>query len=182
MRHRLAYLAVVPAVLLSACATLLGPRDVDIPLSRLQEALASRFPFQNRYLDLLDISVSNPRLALQPETNRVVTSMDASFAPPFLNQPFKGSLAVSGRLQVDMSRNALVLAEPKVENFAVNGQQVPYANQLAKIGSLVAEQLLQDVPLYTFKPEDFRYGGTRFLPTKITTRSNGLVVTFEPVK
>jgi hypothetical protein len=170
------------AVLLTACASLLGPREVDIPLARLQERLAARFPVRNRYLELLDINVSNPRIALQPENNRILTSMDTTIAPPFIDKPLTGNISVSGRLEIDMTRNALVLAEPRVEKFSVNGQELPYVNQIAKVASLLAEQLLKDAPLYTFKPDDFRYAGTSFRPTKITTRPNGLVVTFEPVK
>ncbi|WP_246860506.1 DUF1439 domain-containing protein [Noviherbaspirillum sp. UKPF54] len=167
---------------LASCASLLGQRDVEIPLAKLQEAMANRFPFNNRYLELLDVRVTNPRVSLQPGTNRILTSMDTSIAPPFSNQSWTGSLAISGQLRVDPARNALVLAEPRVENFAVNGLDSPFANKIVRVGALVAEQLLKDMPLYTFQPDQFRYGGTSFFPTKITTRPNGLVVTFEPAR
>lgn len=170
------------AVLLASCATLLGPRDVEIPLARLQESIASRFPFNNRYLELLDIRVTNPKVSLLPDSNRILTSMDTSVAPPFMNRSWNGNFAVSGQLHFDASRNALVLAEPRVEQFVVNGLDPLYANQITKVGSLLAEQLLKDVPLYTFQPGDLQYSGTRFNPTKITTRPNGLVVTFEPAR
>lgn len=183
MMRRPAWLALmVMALVLSSCATLMGPRDVEIPLARLQESIASRFPFNNRFLELLDIRVTNPRVALQPDSNRVLTSMDASIAPPFMNRSWTGNLSVSGQLRVDPSRNALVLAEPRVESFNVNGLDPLYANQITKVGSLLAEQLLKDIPLYTFRPEEFRYAGTAFNPTKITTRQNALVVTFEPAR
>jgi hypothetical protein len=69
-----------------------------------------------------------------------------------------------------------------VEQFTVNGLDDAYSRQIRKVGSLLAEQLLQDTPLYTFKPEDLRYGGTYFTLSKITTKPNSLVVTFEPTK
>lgn len=183
MKRRLFSSALIfMALVLSSCATLLGPRDVEIPLARLQESIAGRFPFNNRFLELLDIRVTNPRVTLQPESNRILTSMDTSVAPPFMKNSWTGNFAVSGQLRFDPSRNALVLAEPRVETFNVNGLDPLYANQLTRVGSLLAEQILKDVPLYTFRPEDLRYGGAVFNPTKITTRSNGLVVTFEPAR
>lgn len=183
MKLRFATLAwITLALLLASCASLLGPRDVEIPLARLQQSIANRFPFNNRYLELLEVRVTNPRISLQPDTNRIVTSMDTSIAPPFTDKSWNGSLAISGQLQIDPSRNALVLAEPRVENLAINGLDSPYAKQIARIASLVGEQLLKDLPLYTFQPNDFRYGGSNFFPTKITTRASGLVVTFEPVR
>jgi len=36
--------------------------------------------------------------------------------------------------------------------------------------------------IYTFKPEEIKVAGVRFRPAKITTRANGLVVSFEPAK
>lgn len=177
-----AWIFIVAACLLASCASLMGPRNVEIPLSRLQEAVAGRFPFNNRYLDLLDIRVTNPKVALQPETNRIVTSMDTTIAPPFLKNAWKGNLAVSGNLKFDPSRNALVLGDPRVEQFVVDGLDTPYASQIAKVGNLLVEQLLQDATLYTFKPEDLRYGGANFILSKITTKPNSLVVTFEPTK
>lgn len=181
LRH-VSFVMFFTALLLASCATLLGPRDMEIPLARLQESIASRFPFNNRYLELLDIRVTNPRVRLLPESNRILTSMDTSVAPPFLKQAWNGNLAVSGQLRFDPARNALVLAEPRVEQFAVKGLDPLYANQITKVGMLLTEQLLKDLPLYTFRPEDFGYAGARLIPSKITTRSNGLVVTFEPAR
>jgi hypothetical protein len=75
-----------------------------------------------------------------------------------------------------------VLGEPRVEQFAIDGLDPLYANRIAKVGSLLAEELFKDSTLYTFKPEDLRYAGTYFTLSKITTRPNGLVVTLDPVR
>lgn len=183
MKRRFAAIfATLVALLLAACATLLGPREVEIPVARLQEAVASRFPFNNRYLELLDIRVTNPRVSLLPDSNRILTSMDTSIAPPFTNRSWSGNLAVSGQLRFDPARNALVLGEPRVESINVSGLDPLYANQLLKIGGLLVEQLLKDMPLYTFSPDAFRHAGTNFMPTKITTRQDSLMVTFEPAR
>jgi hypothetical protein len=173
---------IAAACVLASCATLMGPRQVEIPVARLQEAVATKFPFNNRYLELLDISVTNPKIALQPETNRILTSMDTVIAPSFLKNAWKGNISVSGNLKFDPSRNALVLGDPRVERFAIDGNDMPYANQIIKVGNLLVEQLLQDATLYTFTPEDLRYGGADFILSKITTKPNSLVVTFEPTK
>lgn len=173
---------IVMALLLASCAGLLGPREVEIPLATLQQKIASRFPFSSRYLELFDVSVSNPKVSLQPDTDRILTSMDASFAPPFTDKTWTGSFAISGRLQFDPARDALVLAQPRVENLTVNGLDSRYAKQVTKIGAFLAEQLLEDIPLYAFRPGDLRYGGTTFAPSKISTTANALVVTLVPAR
>lgn len=170
------------ALLLAACATLLGPQEVEVPLARMQQALERRFPFNNRYLELLDIRVTNPKITLLPESNRVLTSMDTAIAPPFLQRSWNGKLAVSGELRIDPSRSAVVLAAPQVESFDVQGLDPLYANRVRAIGSLLAEQLLADYPLYTFHPDELRTLGGSYYPSKITTRGNALVVSFEPAR
>jgi len=184
MKSRLtALLAITIVFLMTACAGLLGPREVELPLYKLQEAMDRKFPFSNRYLEIFDISVSHPKLALQPGTNRIVTSLETVIAPSLLNnKAWTGSMELSGVLHLDPARNAIMLDEPRVEKFLLDGVDARYAKQLAKIGTLLVDQILKDTPLYTFRPEDFQYAGTRFLPTTITTRSNSLVVTFEPAK
>lgn len=179
--RNLLFLTVV-TVMLSSCAALLGPRNVEIPLERLQQTIAGRFPFNNRYLELIDVRVANPRVSLQAGTNRILTSMDASVAPPFMEKSWTGNLAVSGQLKVDPSRSALVLSEPRVETLNIDGMDSRFASYFTRAAGLLAEQLLQDMPVYTFRPDEFRYGGVNFLPTKITTGTSSLVVTFEPAK
>jgi hypothetical protein len=168
--------------LLTSCATIIGPQTREISLAQLQESISKRFPFNNRYLQLLDFRVTNPRVSLQPEGNRLLTSMDISIAPPFLKQSWTGNFAVSGQPQVDMAQNAVILAEPRVESLTVNGLDPLYSNQITRIGGFLAEQMLQNLPLYTFRPEELRYAGVSFNPSRITTSQNSVVVTFEPVK
>jgi len=168
--------------LLAACATMIGPQTREISLAQLQESMAKRFPFNNRYLQLLDVRLTNPRVSLQPEGNRILTSMDISIAPPFLKQSWNGNFAVSGRPQIDLAQNAVILAEPRVEAITVNGLDPLYSNQITRIGGFLAEQMLQNLPLYTFSPDQLRYAGVNFTPTNIGIRQNSVVLTLEPVK
>ncbi len=175
-------LALLFACLLAGCASLTGPRDVEVPLSTLQASLEKRFPFNSRYLELFDIQLSSPRVALQPDGNRIVTSFDATIGPVWLKRSWQGNFALSGVLAIDPARNAVVLNEPRVETLNINGLDARYSSQIARIGSLLVEEVFRGMPLYTFQPGDFQYGGRTFLPTKINTYGNGLVVSFEPVK
>lgn len=176
------WLTAIAALLLAACASLIGPRQVDVPLSTLQASIDRRFPLRNRFLEFFDINVSSPRVMLQPDSNRLVTVMDASIAPPFLKKSWNGSLTLSGVLDIDAARNAVVLREPRVDAMNIDGVDTAYSRQIAKVAGLLAEQLFVDLPLYTFNPADFRTAGVSFLPTKINAKANALVVTFEPVR
>ena len=153
-----------------------------MPIEKLQASLAGRFPFHQRYLEVLDVTATNPRLTLQPETNRVVATVDAVIAPLFLRRTFTGTFVLSGMLAIDPGRNAVVLREPRMENLTLDGLDANLASQLAKISGALAKSAVGDVPLYNFDPGQFRYAGVQFMPTKIVTTPRALVVTFEPVK
>lgn len=168
--------------LLGGCAGLLGPRSVEVPLQRLQASIERKFPFDQRALELIDIRLSNPRLTLQADSNRVSATIDASVQPLFTSRVWRGNFTLSGLLQLDPARRAIMLAQPQIDQIAFDGLEPVLAAQVARGGGLLIAQLLRDMPLYTFGAEDFRYGGAHFLPTNITTNSRGIVVTFEPVK
>jgi hypothetical protein len=76
----------------------------------------------------------------------------------------------------------VVLTEPRLENIKLDAATGNYTSWLARLGTQLAEDLLTDKVLYTFAPDAFVVAGQRFVPTRITTRKNSLVVSFEPAK
>lgn len=181
-RRRLVALASSVALgsLLSACATLSGPRQVDIPLAKLQAGLDRRFPMDNRLFDLLDLRLSHPRLSLLPEMDRVAVGLEAYVAPPFMQQAFTGTLTVSGRLYVDAARGAVFMREPRVDSFTLSGIDSSRQQQLAGAANSLMARLVPDIPVYNFRMEDLRYAGIQFVPTRLVTTRTGLRVTLEP--
>jgi hypothetical protein len=172
----------VGGAVLASCATFSGPRQVDIPLSRLQAGLDRRFPIDNRMLEMFNVRLSRPQLSMLPEADRVGLTMEAEIAPPFLKHAFNGSVAFSGRLYVDPSRSAVFMTEARVDRFDLDGIDASASRQFANIANVVMEDVVRDVPVYSFRMEDLRYAGVQFVPTRIATTGSGLVVTLEPVK
>lgn len=175
-------LGLLATLLLSSCAVLIGPRDVEFPLAKLQQSVDKRLPFSQRYLGLFEITADKAQLSLPPEQNRLAMTTDVILTMPLLGKSWNGKMAISGVLFLDNPHNAVTLQEPKLDSLVLDGLDNTYAAQVTQIGNLLAHQLLTNLPLYTFKPEDLRYAGVAFMPTKIGTRAENLVVTFEPVK
>lgn len=169
------------ALLCSGCAGLFGPREVRLPLATLQQQLESRFPSHHRYLALFDVNLREPRLRLQPELNRVQITMACTVVPLLANRHWNGSLTLSGALQVDAARHALMLAQPRLEQLALDGVNDDAAG-VGRMAALPVQRFLGEVPLYSFGEQGFRYAGGNFMPTAIRIEQNALVVTFEPVK
>jgi hypothetical protein len=181
--HRFAYL-ILFAVLstLSSCASIVGARDIELPLPRLQQSIDKKFPFNSRYLELFDISVSNPRLSLQPDSNRIATALDLRIDPAFIKMPVEGQLIISGVLKIDASRSAVILTDPKLDNLSINTATSSQSDKIIKLANLVIEDLFNNMNIYTFSAEDLKVAGVTWRPTKIMTRTHSLVVSFEPEK
>ncbi|MDP5008754.1 MAG: DUF1439 domain-containing protein [Glaciimonas sp.] len=168
---------------------MIGPRDVNFPLNKLQQSLDNRLPFSKKYFGLIEVTATHAQLALQAEqastqgkNGRILVDMDVTMGFPLINKPWPGKLLVSGVLSVDAARNAVVLNDPRVESLTLEGMSKAYTSQTTQIGGALVGELLQKVPLYTFKPDDLRFAGVAFLPTKIVTNVQGLIVTFVPQK
>jgi hypothetical protein len=169
------------ALLLSSCASLTGPRRVEIPLARMQATLDRHFPANHRILEIFDIRLQQPRLSLLPE-DRVALTLQAEIAPPFTRQSWRGMLTVSGRLQVAAERGAVLLVAPRVEQLQLDGVDGETSAKLTRAASTLAERATLDLEVYHFRPEELRYGGVQFVPTTIATTPGALVITFEPVR
>jgi hypothetical protein len=169
----------VAAATLSSCATILGPREVDLPLSKLQAGIDRRFPMDNRLLELFDLRLSRPQLAILPG-DRVALTVDASVAQSFLRNPLSGSLAFSGRLVVDQAKNGVYLAEPRLERFMISGIDESVSRQLSRAANGLLDRAVLDIPVYSFRMDELRYAGVQYVPTRIATTATGLRVSLEP--
>jgi hypothetical protein len=168
--------------LLTSCASLIGPREVEVPLYKLQAGIERRFPLNNRMLELFDVQLSRPQLSLPDGTDRVAIALDAHVAPPFLKQSWDGSLALSGRLVIDPARSAVFMVEPTVDRFDTAGVDQARQGQFTKVANVLMNKVVHDVPLYSFKMEDLRYAGVQFVPTRIRTRPDAVLITLEPAR
>lgn len=177
-----AALALAGSGLLASCASVIGPRRVELSQARLQAGLERRFPLKNRMLELFDVQLTRPRLAILPETDRVGLELDVAVAPPFLRQSWTGTLALSGHLVLDNVRNAVVLSAAHVDRFDVEGMDSNRVRDLGRAADVLVNQLLRDMPVYSFRPEDLRYAGVQFIPTRLETAPGALFVTLEPAR
>ena len=175
-------LPLIACTLLASCAGLVGPRQVELPLARLQEGLDRRFPVDNRILSLFDIQLSRPQLTILPDTDRVALTVDASVAPPFTRHSWNGSLTLSGHLTMDAARSAIYISEVEIERFVLDGVDEGRRRQLAKAANVIMDNLVREMPLHRFHPDDLRFAGVQFVPTHIATTPTGLIVTVEMAK
>jgi hypothetical protein len=144
--------------------------------AELQSAVDQRFPTTLRYGELVSVQLSHPRLVLDEATNRIATKVDAAMTNTVIpSPPVNGTMTLNSGLRYDATQRAVLLDNPTVQDVQVQGM-AQYSQQLNAIGAVVAEQLLKDYPLHTFKPEELRFNGKDVEPGAITVAPDGIRV------
>jgi hypothetical protein len=165
---------------LAGCAVL-DATSVTLSESDLQRLLEREFPRQQRVMELLDVSLSKPSLRLVPERNRIATALDLSASERLSGRMLRGGLAIEHSLRYEPSDATLRLAHVKVDSLRLDLAGTPLSGQVARLGGLVVERLLDDFVIYRLsdeRRERLARAGVSNADVVITAR--GIEVRFAP--
>ncbi|WP_028225980.1 DUF1439 domain-containing protein [Paraburkholderia ferrariae] len=167
------------AISLGACATGIFPFIPDhytFSQDQVQAAVQRKFPYHRSVQQLFQVSLTNPVVVLQPDRNRVAVRLDAELQSPLLQQPVDGVFTLSSELAYDSAAHAVVLKSPSVDSVDMQGAAAVYGQQVGAVAALAAAQMLDNYPVYTFKPEQLQFAGVNYEPGTITILTNGIRV------
>ncbi len=141
---------------LSACATGAGGGGMRTQLltpQRLNEIVARQFPYTRSLGGLAELSLRSPRLSLLPASNRLATAFDLLLTEHIAGTRYTGGMDLDYGLRFDAQAGAIRMADVRVNQLRID--QVPQAQQqlLSQYAPRIAEQLLADLVIYRFPPE-----------------------------
>nr|WP_316644381.1 DUF1439 domain-containing protein [uncultured Roseateles sp.] len=169
------------ALALAACATLGGVRTLTLGEAELNQLLQRQLPIERRVLELLEIRLSEPRLQLLPQSNRVALDLEVSSRERLLGRAYQGHIALDFALRYDEASQSIRLDRVRVNEFLVRDLPPKQQAQLGRIGSLIGEQMLKDLAIYRFKPKDLQAAeGLGYVPGAVTVTARGVEVTLAP--
>jgi hypothetical protein len=171
--------AAATAMSLGACATGTFPFIPDhytFSQEQVQAAVQRKFPYHRSLQQLFEVTLTNPVVVLQPDRNRVAVRLDAELQSPLLQQPVGGVFTLSSELAWDAASRSVVLKQPSVDNVDMQGSAAAYGQQVGAVAALAATQLLNNYPVYTFKPEQLQFAGVNYEPGTISILTNGIRV------
>jgi hypothetical protein len=151
--------------------------EYTLTRDELQAQIAKRFPVRQRYAELFSVSLRDPQLTLDAAGNRAAITAAMTIGSPLL-QPssVEGTVSVSSALKYDLPALTLRLHEPRAERIVLQGLSGRDAERLQQIGGLVAQELLRDYPLRTFKPEELTVGRKTYEIGDITVQQDDIKV------
>ena len=146
-------------------------------LAELQAEIEKHFPLAQRYAELFTVGLRDPQLGLDGRSNRVALTATLSIASPLLlRDAIPGVVSVSSALKYDAPTRSLRLDQPKAERLSLRGIEGPDAQRLQQVGAAVAQELLRDQVLRTFKPEELTVGRKTYEIGTITVQDSGIRV------
>ena len=166
---------------LSGCATM-GDRTVNVTEAQIQQKLNEKLAIPISLLKIFDVNLSNSLVKFDKATGRMTTTMDTSLTSKIFDQTLAGKLGISGKLRFDAATSSVVLDEPKIEQFNLDGAGGKYNELLNAMAKAVGGQMLNGMALYTVKPEDLKVGDTQYSPKDMLVTDNGLQLTLTPQK
>ncbi len=154
-RRRLAILAAATfalAVALPGCAGLAGSHTVSLSESELALLLARQFPMERKVLEVIDLQVTNPQLRLLPETNRIGTELDVSALDRLFGSRAQGHVKLDYGLRFEPSDHTIRMTQVHVRDLSFETGSNTLHGAAQRIGTLVAEDVLENMTLYKMKP------------------------------
>lgn len=181
MRWLGALVMLVVTVWSSGCANLAGPRVITLTEADLSRQIERQFPLERSLLGALSIRVEAPRVSLLPDSNRIATELDFSGSLSRSARSSRGQIVLDYALRYDEPSKSVRLTQVRVTRLQFDGLRDQPKAAVDKFGTLLAEQLMQDLPIFRFKPEDLRTAeGKGYRPGAVTVRQRVVEITLVP--
>lgn len=174
------FFCIAVLMMMTGCASM-GPRTVNITEQEIQNKIAENLKAPMTVLKIFDVSLSNPLVKLDAGTGRLTTELETNINSPLTRNTLPGKISFSGKPRFDATTNTVYLSEARLENLDFgNSLDSKFDEFLHFMVGKFGSEMLNEIPLYTLKPDDLKVGNTTYLPSDFKVQGNGLQVTLTP--
>lgn len=152
---------------------------VTIPEQTIREKLDERLPFSKTYFFFFEITLANPRLALDSENNRVATGLDLVLNMQVNDnkKPLGGSVDVSGTIRYVSEEGSFYLSDPSIENLSIDGIPDKYKSKASAVIEKALTHFYSTRPIYTLKAGDVKQAAAKIVLKSLKVQEKNIVVT-----
>ncbi len=171
--------ALLLLVLFAGCAVNpLLPGEIRFSWSELGEKMAKRFPVEKSVAGLLDVTVTNPRLAAREDgaQRRLGLSFDVQVKLTLSGKTMFGIVTMSGLPRYDPATRAIYVDDTRVDSLRTDNMPDGLSAALGKAASAIARESVDGKALHTFKEEELHRYGFSLAPQRIDIRTEGIAL------
>jgi hypothetical protein len=180
-RRALIAAAALAAAALAGCAGLVGTRTVSLSEAQLDQQLAKQFPMERKVLEIVNLTVTNPQLHLLPDSNRIATEVDIAAVERLSGSHAQGHLKLDYGLRFDPAEHAIRMTDVHVRDLQLESGSGTLHGAAQRLGTLVAENALENLVLYRMKPaqaDEMDRLGLQASPIRVSP--DGISMTISP--
>ena len=180
--------AFIATSLIGCAAMRPQPKTLNISQERLMQLIGSQFPFNSKMLEVLDVSVSSPKISFDAINNRINTSLDLNVASSGIvglltKRDYKGGIDLSYGLRFEPSDNSVRMTDVKLGKLSLDGAPDLMERPISRLGTALAQKLLSDLPLYKVSAQDMEAAkGWGYKPGAFKVGATGLAITLDPIE
>jgi len=175
------YFFSIIAIALLILGLYLSSRDyvVTIPEKTIREKLNERLPLTKTYLFIFDLTLDNPRIALDPKSNRIATGLDLALNIGLndKSKPLNGSLDVSGSIRYVSEEGAFYLSDPLIENLSIDGLPKKHKSKASAAIEKALVNFYSTRPVYKLKSTDLKQATAKTILKSLVVQESNIVVT-----
>jgi hypothetical protein len=164
---------------LGGCASRLPPLVLTYSSAELETLLNERFPLQKRESVLYDLTLTQPKVALDSVTKRVRITAQVDLKFPLATRGVTGSVSFSGRPRYEAAGRAVYLDDGRVDILDLAGLPSSLQGPLREALSGIARDHLATRPLTVIREERLNKGPISLTPQVLEVRPEGLRVEFD---
>jgi len=153
--------------------------EIRLTQQEIQERLDQKFPLTKKYLFLIDVTYSNPRVTLVSGDDRVRFSLDAALGnlTPGNGDKVQGSPEVVAGVRYDAARYEFYLVDPVISSLEINGLPESIAPRAQKALQAVIQEYLDHFPIYKLQPTDIKKATAGMIVKRVRVDNGELVFT-----
>jgi len=164
-------------LLLTACATIPGPRSVTLTPAEIERLIEADLGAAFELFRGLD--VRRPEVALMPVSDRLQLTWTVRVPDGPTNAPLGVAVAVAGKPVLDAARRGVNLTKVTLEDVRITGVPVLFSFGLAQLSERKGASL-PDVPLISLPADLLMRERVAYGATGVAVTFTGLRVDLEP--
>lgn len=145
--------------------------------AELQASIEKHFPREKQYLFLFDVTLTEPKVELLAEANRLRVELNVGVKVKGLDAKFTGLGAVSGSLRYDPEQGEFFLSEPKVERLKLPGIPEKFTARANEVVGTALREWYERFPVYRLKDGKVKHDLARMTLKGMQVRDGKLVLT-----
>lgn len=151
----------------------------------LEKRLGEHLPFTERYMGVVEVSLTNPRVNLVEGSDRIAGGLDAmvdislgEFSLGGDNAAIAGGIDISGGVRYEPADGALFMVNPQIEKVRIDGMGAAAANRANAAIALALDEYFRTHPIYVLSDNDLGEAATKVALDDIMVKDGKLVLTF----